>query len=343
MTKHSTIIINSFVLLAIVLLSVCTVPASAVILNVSEVFAGTSAQTMIISPASDVMTYTLDLPKGSVIEDSNYFTIDNYKDKVIGKQVIRYLHENSKLNFEYNRVDGTKITGFIILIPLTSTAGVRTIHINENNFNSSLPYVRAPFIDALYAGDLYTTIVVDPGTRQQYFTIGEMVGGTGGSFTSWDNATVANIPITDIIKNPITKCYFISLNHFDITTYAVAINDYSKSLDKAIGTGVCEGNYWFCLLEWLFVPLQNAINNLSEFAGKTAQFLNNLRILSIFIFSGVIIIGMSAFYTAIAILLSIEDSDDLFKAFGKFISYERKLLRFYMEIFKAIKVIIKWW
>ena len=359
MVKSHTNIINSLVLLTIVLLAVCVVPASSVVLNGTDIFAANSGQTIIIY-SGEVTSYMLNLQTGNFIQggiggfggggaggrgspDPVTGVVKDYRSSVMAQQVIKYNYEYEKLNFEYERVDGTKITGYILLTPSSNPVfGERLIHINENNFNSTMSYPRTPILNTLYTMDLYTVVVVDPTTEQQYFKIDQRASPIY-SFTSWDNATVANIPVSDMTKNPIYKCNFYSTKIFTITTYAESLDDYTKNLEDAIGTGVCEGNYWYCLLEWIFSPLRNAINDLSTLAGYVKGFYDGTFALAGFIFSVKIFIGLNAFYTAIAIILSIEDSDDLFKAFGKFISYERKLLRFYMEIFKAIKNIIKWW
>jgi hypothetical protein len=347
------------ILIIIILLLVCTLPVSAAILNVTDIYSQ-NFDTIIIESGS-VNSYTLDLQTGSYVmggnggfggggaggrgDSTSTGVIKDYRSRVMGKQVIHYTYENVKLNFQYERVDGTKITGYILLIPSNSNifSGDKIVHINENNFNSSIPYARAPVLNILYSSNMQAFSVLDPGTMQQYFTIAERVGGTGVSIYSWDNSTVANIPVTDMTKNPIYKLSFTSTSPFTLTTYAISIEDFTKSLGKAIDTGVCTGNYWYCLLDWIFSPLKNAINELSKFAGDVKGFYDGTYAIAAFIFSAQIIVGMTAFYTAIAILLSIEDSDDLFKAFGSFWRREMKLFRFYMEIFRAIKDMIKWW
>lgn len=82
---------------------------------------------------------------------------------------------------------------------------------------------------------------------------------------------------------------------------------------------------------------------LTQLAINLFDFINIFSLIFYFIFAGEIFIGMNAFYIAIAILLSIEDSDDLFKAFGNFYKRMMKLFRFYMELFRAMKDTLKWW
>ncbi len=347
-------------LIVVILLLILVIPVSADNINASSVIARLSTEAITID-SGWASTYSLDLQTGGFFAGGfggfggggaggradavNTGTNKDYQGRVVAQQIITYEKENAVMTWKYYRISGEVISGTITLVPDSGIAfgGTRTIYINENAFTTTDRYTRIPVFNTVTAASLYMVVVVDPATKQEYFTLTTGLGGNAGTQVKWDNSTYANMPLnTHIIADPIYKCEFSAPNQqFNILTYAVKLQDFTTSYKDAIAAPSTSNPLSF--LGWLLQPLQDAVNRFVEFGKLAAGFFTGAYALAAFIFAGTIIIGVSAFYTAIALLLSIEDSDDIFKAFGRFWRYEMKLFRFYMEIFKAIKELIKWW
>lgn len=344
----------------IAILLILVAPVSALTLNASSVISRLSTQAITID-SGWATSYKLDLQTGGYFAGGfggfggggaggradaiNTGVEKDYQGRVIAQQIISYNKENEILNFKYYRVSGNTFSGTIQLVPDNGIAfgGTRTIYINENAFTATDRYMRVPFINSVTAASLNMVVVVDPGTTLEYFTLSTGLGGNAGTQTKWDNATTANVPLTThIIADPIYKCEFsASSQQFNILTYAVKLQDFTTSYRDAINAPDPTNPLSF--LGWLLQPLEDAVTKFVEFGKLAAGFFTGAYALAAFIFAGTIILGFSAFYTAIAIMLALESSDDIFVAPAKFWRYEMKLFRFYMEIFKSIKELIKWW
>ena len=346
-----------FVVIAVITLIV--VPSSAYMLNGSVI---ESRQTLNSITIESGLTdkFELDLITGGYFGGFGGFggggaggrsgsgssgTDPSYQGRVIAAQNIQFWKENSILNLMYTRMDGNTITATILLTPDSDAAlgGTRTVTITNNGFVATDRYYRIPYVGPVTTVGLNMGVVVDGISQQEYFVLSNginFITQSGASF-KWDNETNANMPIYGITTTPIYKCRIDSQQEFTVTTLAVKMSDYLVSYQDALNAPPADS--WFAWLGWLFNPLRDAINALTSFISKIKIFFNTAEAFLFFIFAGEIFIGMNAFYIAIAILLSIEDSDDLFKAFGNFYKRMMKLFRFYMELFKAMKNILKWW
>jgi hypothetical protein len=346
---------------AFLIMLCCVSLASAVTLNATEVATSAILQ-YTITNSGDVNPYVLDLQEGTAWGGGGGFggggaggrgvpTTLNlaYTGHVLAKQTITFSTENCLLNFQYTRIGEDTITGWILLTPdggYLPLSGTETIHITNNGFETTERYLRSPIGGVKYDPVvIHEYTVVDAGTGQQYFTM--------GSWTSvpskWDNATYANIPISDITRSPIYKISFddvASTDTFIITSYSVKGTDYAQSLVNALAGSnatVCGIGGVFLPIAPLLCPFMEDFNLIGTFLSGVAGFVSLMLNLGTYIFLGEFFLGINVFYMSIAIVLSIEDSDDMFWSFRKFMRYMLALKRFYMELFSDLKKLILPW
>ena len=119
-------------------------------------------------------------------------------------------------------------------------------------------------------------------------------------------------------------------------------DDVADTKAGAGGDTCAAGDVW-CWLGKIYGFFASIIATAATIAAIALNLLPAILNITNFILAGQIFLGFNMLYLAFAVLLSIEDSDDIFKAFGQIFRRMMKLWRFYMEVFRWIKDLIKWW
>lgn len=343
---------KSFHILLVIAVMLMVVPASATILNGTAILTRSGVQQ--VSVDSGMTNYYKITGVGSLTSYGGYggwgggaaggrgTPTEIYPgDYVIAHTVIQYANENQILYFKYTFAKGGEITGNVVLVPDGALAltGQRSVTIDSYGTWSSA-YARIPLAGIVYAANLDEIIYMDTGTKIEYFTLDDYVLGSGG-YGKWDTTQVAYRQLTTtVITDPIVTAEFWTPDSYDfrITTFAAKTQDYVSSFKDAANT---DPDNPISFLSWLLDPLRDVIDRLQELGAYFKVFFDT--IVMILIMMGSVFLGFSALYTAIAIVLSLESSDDIFVVTGKIYRYEMKLFRFYMELFKAVKEVIIWW
>lgn len=140
-------------------------------------------------------------------------------------------------------------------------------------------------------------------------------------------------------SNPVVKVSISAPNgRFSGSLYTTTVDSLVKSENEPLSGG--GGSYDFLAL---IGKIFGVIIGIADFVAKAASYVMSIGGLAIFVFSAQTFTTLVAAYVIITLILSIHDSDDLFKSIGKFFRYQMKLWRFFMEIFLWVKETIKWW
>lgn len=341
---------HKFLLIFVVLIAAMA-PVSAVMLNGSTVIT-TNAYALDALGSGDTSTYTVDTFTGSIFggaggfgsggaggRDTNTFDYG----RVIAYQIITFNKENSPLAFTYTFADGSRVSGTIRLAATSTTTGTRTIYIDNTGMSYQDTYVRIPVVNTVFTTPVTAVAILDAGSNMQYFALVPWGVPSSGWTGKWDDSVVANVPLSkSVLSNPIQKSS-LSTNGatFSAATFLTTISDYADSYTAATQTFVSDTDDWYGLkkiihsFDWLFNPIAAFLTTFGNMSGFIASFSG--AVFGILEFAGKVFVGFSAFYTAIAMVLSIANSSDLFVAWGKFYRYEMKLFRFYMELIRAVK------
>lgn len=141
-------------------------------------------------------------------------------------------------------------------------------------------------------------------------------------------------------SNPVRTVEIYSTNgRFSGTLYYVNVASIAASENAPENLGQPDNHDLF----WLIRQIGSVIDALVKFIAGVASFVTSVGGLVLFVMAGRIFLTIVAAYTIIAAIMSIHDSDDMFKSISKFIRMELKLWRFFMEIFRWMKDIIVWW
>ena len=140
-------------------------------------------------------------------------------------------------------------------------------------------------------------------------------------------------------SNPITKVSISAPGgRFSGSLYTTTVDSLVKSENEPLSGG--GGNYdVLSLIGKIFA----VITGMADFVAASASYVISIGGLAIFLFSAKTFMVVVVSYMIITLILSIHDSDDMFKSIGKFFKYQLKLWRFFMEIFGWVKETIKWW
>jgi hypothetical protein len=341
------------------LIMLCCIPlASAQTLNATEIATSAILQ-YTTTDSGAVNPYTINLQEGTAWGGGGGFGGGGaggrsdkslgYTGHVVARQTITFYTENCLLNFEYTRVGEDIISGWILLTPdggYLPMEGTETIHINNNGFESTERYLRSPIGGVTYDPIvIHEYTIVDAGTGQQYFTMGSWTNVP----STWNNGTYANIPISDITTAPVYKVALYNVassDTFNVKTYSVKGSDYSQSLINALAgpnATVCGIGGIFLPVAPILFPFKEDFDLIGAFISGVIGFVKLALDLGTWLFIGEFFLGINVFYMSIAIVLSIEDSDDLFWSFRKFSRYMLALKRFYMELYKDLKTLVLPW
>lgn len=334
----------------------CVAPVSAAVRNGSAVISLSSFQQTTFD-SGDTSSYSIDSYAGTIFGASGGFggggaggrSFESFEGgKVIALQSINYRYENVPMYFTYTFNDGvTVVSGYMLLTPSSSfpyTTGTKRIYIDQASRGWDTAYARLPITNTVLEQPSDVLVLVDSGTKEEFFTI----GGTTAGWGIWDDSIVAHVLLSEsIVNNPLYKSEFNTGGgsaKFRITTWLVKLSDYRDAHEIASYEPE-DGDWLFGGLNkyfgWLFNPIRQFLDQISTIMGYLGSFVST--IIEVIKMAAGIFIGISAFYTAIAIVLSIGTSSDLFKAWGRFYRYEMRLFRFYMEIIRAVKSLVLPW
>lgn len=274
----------------------------------------------------------------------------SYSSYVTAEQTLDFTREDAYLYFTFSRANDDYISGYVVLKPSGAFTGERLIHINEGGGADYVTtYARDPTGTFIYTQKLHFFAAVDACTNKQYFVIRES-NPLIETATDWSqifpSEYAAIIEIDSITVNPIYKVQWTQYNgqSFNVQIAAVKISNYIDSLNRA----TCRVNPQddpFGYFSWLLDPLRNVITEFQKLVGKMAAFFGVLEFIGYLIFAGEIFAGVNALYIVFAAYMAVENAsiDNPFGIIEGFIKNMRKLLRFYMELYKALKQVIVFW
>ena len=311
------------------LLALLVVPASATITNTTQ-FGASSAGTYRTDSVS---------PGQSKYYNPSTDLGDKY---IIIQTTYKLTNDDSTLHTFY-----TTKTGTTIEVDTTSvTTGIFSAeyHVtNSNGVTAIIPYTMWIPWSGSNAPNLQTRILYGNQTGQWYLYTG-LQSDTGNPL---DAATASFAVIDSPATNPIASVMqtVVSGGTLEATYLSIPneeVNyDAAKTIEAAQNGGVTTS--WAEKLTQILDYIVKAIMDLGVIVKSASGFLSITTAFFVFLTAAEVFFGLSAVYVAIAIILSIADSDDMFKSVGKFKRYMMALFRFYMELFRAVKDIIKWW
>lgn len=326
--NHRTFFVVAIILMAMV------VPSMAYQMNLSRVVGGTiTAETLDSFRSSGSPTYEHTFPEGNTL---NTMTLEPTNEDTY--------------RIYLNRADGSQFSLLASYIWATSVSGTSKIEIDGGS-NTSTWYAKVPAVSNIFGQTslLTRSLVVFVGINtydKKEYLVGSYslpILGNNGDYVSFDTGDVAMIEITDrISQNPITSMAIYSSSDFTATGSSISTANFKDGEDQAEQT-VCTGLLCQVGLGWFETSLKTTYDLLQAMLSGFSQLLAVLSAFATWLFIGGLFIGLNVCYIGFAIVLSIEDSSDLFKAFSKFMRYMHKLMEFYMGLYKNIKSLIQWW
>lgn len=312
-------------LVFIAVLALMVVPASAVVLNTSVIFADSS-----IFLTSDDKTN---------VNSYDYTAPDGYG---IVFQTFQARTEGSTYNIGYTFSDNTGLTGSITLTPTGFLGGNYIVVLNGGN-SSTTSYSKIPVLNTIYAIPRYAAIVSDPATKNQYLVIADDIGGTtSGAIYRLDTATTAYVQLSKpIASNPITRAYMTSSGNMDILTKSESVQDLIDAQVKAETT--THTGSWFDSLESLLAPLLAMVTGLVSLGNTVSTFVQWFWTGGLFILSAQVFLVIIAAYEAVVLVLSVDDVTEWHIAMKRWIRYQKALWYFFWDIYKFLKDLVKWW
>jgi hypothetical protein len=248
----------------------------------------------------------------------------------------------------YYFADGTSMASTCIYESTSIYSGQLTEWMGSNSQVDS--YYVIPGISYIWSSlpKMYTGIDQGTGIRYIVTTINlkQTTYTTGYLYQFNDTESAYEILPASLSTNPITsmRIYTISGGTFNSWAESQTVTGYASAEEIALETettlldSLGLGN-----LQDVIDVILDGLNTLISVMSSIASLLSALLTVSTLIFASGLFVGFNALYVAFAILLAIEDSDDIFRAFGSFMRRMNKLLKFYMELYAAIKKIVLAW
>lgn len=258
--------------------------------------------------------------------------------------------QNTPIIFKLYLADTTTITGKINtttgylsgkVVSSFDSGTTSTSGSNFYNIRSLIYPVNLVYLYANSTGIYYLALVESTRVNYAPFAI------TGKNLGSLDLDTTADAYIAITGKpsdNPIVKCDYSAAYPFTILTYyeqksALAAHENTAAIIGDTGALPADRDWVGKLLELIGLVLNAAYTIIVVAATLAVYMVTGFA----FLLLAQVFLTLVAAYTIIALVMSFYDSDDLFKSIGSFIKREMKLFRFFMDIFKWIKTILKWW
>jgi len=291
--------------------------------------------------------YGGELQLGNAIDTSDTYTYSCPDDHMIVFSTIYPRTGGQTLAWTLDRGGGTQLSGTIAL-QSTSLVSGNVVSTIAGGTSSSIPYylIFNPTMTIFFVkGDLYYYLVIADNSRFIYAVSGDIYHPVYAPFyidTDTDSyLQLSENPTTYPVQ---TLSIYPSSGNYIVMPYYESVEDtkIAEIYTEDTQAGVTSGDI-LSFLQGLIKAVYRVIDAIALLNTTLGSFLNVFSIFVSFIFAVQIFIGLNVVYIAIAIILSIAESDDLFYSFGKFYKYIMKLFRFYMEIIRAIRSIIKWW
>ena len=315
---------KSRIFLVAILMMLLVVCASAAIINTTEfgVSSGGIYNTIIINgvgantyaPASDhtINQYVFRL-YGDDTTASTILTFKNGDTGTIGTKTVTTGWLPPLAEYQITGCNGNvKTIGYYMAIPWSK----------NNPPSLRTRYIYSNVTDQFY---LYTGTVPDKGDPLD---------------TTNDSFCVVDAP--DL--NPILQIeQIVDGDGLEATYQSVLTDEIGDDVEDTKEGVECAAGDIGCWLGKVWGFFASIIATAATIAAIALGLLPTILNITNFILAGQVFLGFNVLYFAFAVLLSIEDSDDIFKTFGQIFRRMMKLWRFYMEVFRWIKDLIKWW
>ena len=335
-------------LLLVLCLLLIALPASAIVLNAS-ILAG-SSQTIYEPPFPWVSAFNTAYASHVVTAPSGYMiTRTNIEPK-----------NNGDINFAFTKQDSSLITGTIEKHTSSVTTDLVTVSITGGSSNSfTFNWLQSPAFEFVYlqvnATNEYYFAALPAGDfasahrNYQWTDVSSDLLTTpiGGEYYSYvfDTTTIPNINLgsSHPTLNPIVSTSVSSTNALIYHKVGYEeITHVDQKITNVINDGVVAQNWWDVIVAFIYF-LWGAFQLASSTLTFAMSLLGYLIGGASFLFKKETIATVIGVYLAITMILSIHDSDDMFKSLGKFIRYQKKFVTFFIDIIKWIKEIVKWW
>lgn len=252
--------------------------------------------------------------------------------------------EPTTINFRFYRPTATDITGTIKTQSTGLFSGDIITSFNSGT-GSTLGYFKVPYTtpDTPKLSFYYVTDGINYYFVETDSAIPQLVMGADYIFVL-DTSTDAYIQVTPPSKDPIKQVAFTPQNSatYNIETYYESTADISSAVkysNQTIDRKVTDENDIFSSINAFISLIGKIISAATSAVVPFLIVLNWAQIWMAIVLSGQIFIGLNVLYIIIAAWYSVENSaaGNPFGAPVKFISYMRKLLRFYRELWVTIK------
>ena len=285
---------------------------------------------------------------GNAMETSTAYTYSPPDYNTIVFTTVYQRTEGQVLTWELVRAGASSITGTITTESTGLLSGNLTLSVDGGS-SATLPYSKLAFL--MYnptvtlffvKGDTSYYFVVADNSRFTYSVGGNIFRPVVAPFrldTTTDcyleiAGKLSTYPVTEINIAPSVNGNYYIMPYYELISDVQNAEEYTEDVQESGEIG-----FFDSLLKLLSTILAGALE-IGKYAVGLLLFFASF---GAFILGIKIFLGFNALYFAFAVLLSLEDSDDLFQAFGKIVRRMMKLWKFYMQIFKWIKDIIKWW
>lgn len=239
--------------------------------------------------------------------------------------------DDATLTTVFTFSSGTEITRTIITTPTGIFSGQYTVTYSGGN-TYVIPYYRIIPWSGQNAPILLTRYVANSTSGYYIFTD---VG--SASSDPINTAVHAYASVYSPAEDPIISITQSSTSSALITYRSVATDnlpDMVKYTDRA-AIGAEQENLIQMILD-AAVAILVFLNDVVEFAGVVLSIGTLILTIEVFLV-------LNAAYLIWAIADSFAFSADIIKSLKKFMRYMTKLLKFYMDVFKDLKEILKWW
>lgn len=306
-------------LMLLVLLAFVVVPASATIINTTVIANVVIADSLGTEFSGQSFIYTATPP--TVIQE---LKLSSYNDNVPTHTTL-------------TRNDGTTIDFDITTHAISLFQRQQTVSIVGGTSSTETLLIILYPVNRIFFAQTNDT------PKTYYLIITDLTNfiDTGGY--AFDLDTTRDAYLTLPVKpssNPVRTVSISSPGgRFSGTLYYVNVNSLAASENAPANLGQPDNRDLF----WLIREVGAVIDTLVAFLKGVASYVSAIGGLVLFVMAAQVFLTLVAAYTIIAAIISIHDSDDMFKSIGKFVKMELKLLRFFGELFDRIKTIIVWW
>ena len=292
--------------------------------------------------------YSGEVQLGNAMETDQMYTYSPPESAMIIFTTIYQRTEGQTLSWELTRAGESSITGTLETKSTSLISGDLILSINGGS-TATLSYPK--FLFLMYnptatiffvKGDTSYYLVIADNSRFTYAVGGNVFRPVVAPFilnTTSDcylevSGRPSSYPVVEIKVVPSVDGNYYIMPYYESISDVGSAEEYTEDVQESGDVG-----FFAAILKILGAVYAGAL----QIGAYAVALLFFFASFGTFILSIEVFLGFNVLYFAFAVLLSIEDSDDLFKSFGKIVRRMQKLWRFYMEIFGYLKTIIKWW